>query len=90
MTVAEYFCNNNSVLFSSEYKTKSYICTYILPRKGQQMGQMALSQPKSLQMAEPGAPSLQPPIFTAAYGGDYRKDGILASPFQFARLWGFK
>lgn len=90
MTAVEHFCNNNSVLFSTEYKTKSYIYTYILPWEDQHMCQKALSQPKSLQMAEPGAPSLQPPIFTAACGGDYRKDGIFVSPFQFAWFWGFK
>lgn len=90
MTVVERYCNNSSILFSSEYQTKSYICTYILPWEDQCMGQKALSQPKSLQMAEPSAPSLQPPIFAAACGEDYRKDGIFASPFQFAWLWGFK
>lgn len=41
-------------------------------------------------LADGRAWSLQPPIFSAAYGGDYRKDGIFVSPFQFARLWGFK
>lgn len=58
MIAVEYFCNNNSVLFSTEYKTKSYIYTYILPWEDQHMSQKALSQPKSLQMAEPGACSL--------------------------------
>lgn len=39
-------------------------------------------------MARPSAPSLQPSIFTTVRSGDYRKDDIFSSPFQFAGFGG--